>query len=86
MGLFIGLDEQGQRLGQLGQGMRFVLADLIEYFIENGQRPFDSLSRTVALTSAVKQCSLLYNFRNASSISGIAPAMGTSKLSLAAEL
>jgi hypothetical protein len=35
MGLFIGVDEQGQGFSQLGQGMRFVLADLIDYLIEH---------------------------------------------------
>jgi hypothetical protein len=35
MGLFIGVDEQGQRFSQIGQGMGFVLADLIDYLIEH---------------------------------------------------
>ena len=35
MGLFIGVDEQSQRFGQIGQGMGFVLADLIDYLIEH---------------------------------------------------
>jgi hypothetical protein len=34
-GLFIGVDEQGQRFSQIGQGMGFVLADLIDYLIEH---------------------------------------------------
>ena len=36
MGLFIGVDEQGERFGQIGQAMGFVLADLIEDLVENG--------------------------------------------------
>ena len=36
MGLFIGVDKPGQSFGQIGQGRRFVLADLIESFIETG--------------------------------------------------
>jgi hypothetical protein len=30
MGLFIGVDKPGQSFGQIGQGRRFVLADLID--------------------------------------------------------
>ncbi|MBI4487777.1 MAG: hypothetical protein HY694_01710 [Deltaproteobacteria bacterium] len=36
MGLLIGVDEQSKSFGQISQGMRFVLADLIEYVIEDG--------------------------------------------------
>lgn len=36
MGILIGLNEQGECFGQIGHGMRFVLADFVEDFIENG--------------------------------------------------
>src|SRR5262245_54396972 len=35
MGFFIGVDKHGQRFSQIGQGMRFVLADLIDHLIEH---------------------------------------------------
>lgn len=40
MGFFIGVDEQGQCLGHLRQGMILVLADFVDDFIEDGNGIF----------------------------------------------